>query len=186
MVAPLADPAISAASKVAQLHLESELIVKDNDRLLKYLNMASDRGVAAAQVELGKFYEAGALVEKDLEHAEQLYAQSSDAGNRTALFRAATLLETEQANPAKRAEFKARLTQLADMPSPPCFAFSKLATLVLEEKGVAGLARPKRRNWLSKRAWRSMTPTAPRNRPSSWPAIATSRACSDRCHCLSC
>lgn len=133
LAADLGDP--NAAWKVAQLHLESELIVKDNDRLLKYLNMASDRGVAAAQVELGKFYEAGALVEKDLEHAEQLYAQSSDAGNRTALFRLATLLETEQAKAEKRAEFKARLTQLVDMPSPPGWAFSKLATLVLEERG---------------------------------------------------
>lgn len=133
LAADLGDP--SAAWKVAQLHLESELIVKDNDKLLKYLNMASDRGVAAAQVELGKFYEAGALVEKDLERAEKLYAQSSDLGNRTALFRLATLLETEQAKPEKRAEFKARLTQLVEMPSPPGWAFSKLATLVLEEKG---------------------------------------------------
>jgi TPR repeat protein len=133
LAADLGDP--NAAWKVAQLHLESELIVKDNDRLLKYLNMAADRGVPGAQVELGKFYEAGALLEKDLERAEQLFALASDVGNRTALFRLATLLETEQAKPEKRALFKQRLEQLVQMPQPPGWAFSKLAMLVLEEKG---------------------------------------------------
>lgn len=124
-----------AAWKVAQLHLESELIVKNNDTLLKYLNVASDRGVAAAQVELGKFYEAGALVPEDKNKAEELYAEASELGSRNALFRLATLLEGEQTIPDKKEAYKARLTQLVGMSSPPGWAFSKLAKLVLQDKG---------------------------------------------------
>ncbi len=125
----------SAAWKVAQLHLESELIVKNNDTLLKYLNLASGRGVAAAQVELGKFYEAGALVPEDKNKAEELYAEASELGSRNALFRLATLLEGEQTIPEKKEAYKARLTQLVGMSSPPGWAFSKLAKLVLQDKG---------------------------------------------------
>jgi TPR repeat protein len=125
----------SAAWKVAQLHLESELIVKNNDTLLKYLHVASDRGVPAAQVELGKFFEAGALQPQDPDRAEALYRQASELGSRNALFRLATLLEAQQAIPEKRAAFKATLTQLVGMSSPPGWAFSKLAKLVLNEKG---------------------------------------------------
>lgn len=125
----------NAAWKVAQLHLESELIVKNNDTLLKYLNIAADRDVAAAQVEMGKFYEAGALVDEDLERAEDYYRRASGLGSRNALFRLATLLETEQAIPQKREAFKATLTLLVGMSQPPGWAFSKLAKLVLEERG---------------------------------------------------
>lgn len=124
-----------AAWKVAQLHLESELIVKNNDTLLKYLNLASDRGVPAAQVEIGKFYEAGALLPLDLNEAEKYYREAAKLGSRNALFRLATLLETEEAIPEKRQDFKATLTQLVSMPQPPGWAFSKLAKLVLKEKG---------------------------------------------------
>jgi len=124
-----------AAWKVAQLHLESELIVKDNDRLLKYLDIAAERKLAPAEVELGKFYEAGALVEEDLEKAEALYRAAAAQGSRNALFRLATLLETESANPEKKAAYKATLTQLVDMPQAPGWAFSKLAKLVLNDKG---------------------------------------------------
>jgi TPR repeat protein len=124
-----------SAWKVAQLHLESELIVKNNDSLLKYLNLASDRGVAAAQVELGKLYEAGALVPEDKDRAETLYAEASDLGSRNALFRLATLLEKEQSIPDKKAAYQARLTELVGMPQPPGWAFSKLAKLVLNDKG---------------------------------------------------
>jgi TPR repeat protein len=125
----------SAAWKVAQLHLESELIVKNNDRLLKYLAMAADKNVAAAKVELGKLYEAGALLPQDKTKAETLYEEASKLGSRNGLFRLATLLEEEQTVPGNLARYKAALTQLTDMPSPPGWAFSKLADVVLAEKG---------------------------------------------------
>lgn len=124
-----------AAWKVAQLHLESELIAKDNDRLLKYLAMATDRDVAAAKVELGKLYEAGALLPQDKAKAEALYEEASNLGSRTGLFRLATLLEKEQNVPGNLERYKAALTQLIEMPTPPGWAFSKLADVVLAEKG---------------------------------------------------
>ena len=125
----------SAAWKVAQLHLESELIVKDNDKLLKYLAMAADKDVAAAKVELGKLYEAGALLPQDKPKAEELYEEASKLGSRNGLFRLATLLEEEQSVPGNLARYKAALTQLIDMPSAPGWAYSKLADVVLAEKG---------------------------------------------------
>ena len=125
----------SAAWKVAQLHLESELIVKNNDILLKYLTLAADRGVAAAQVELGKLYEAGALLPLDIGKSEELYADAAKTGSRNALFRLATLLEGQPAEAALGERYKATLTQLTSMPQPPGWAFSKLADVVLAEKG---------------------------------------------------
>jgi len=125
----------SAAWKVAQLHLESELIVKNNDTLLKYLNMAASKDVAAAKVELGKLYEAGALVPEDKPKAEALYEEASKLGSRNGLFRLATLLEEEQAVPGNLERYKAALTTLTNMPSPPGWAYSKLAEVVLAEKG---------------------------------------------------
>jgi TPR repeat protein len=125
----------SAAWKVAQLHLESELIVKNNDRLLKYLAMAADKNVAAAKVELGKLYEAGALLPQDKPKAEALYEEASKLGSRNGLFRLATLLEEEQTVPDNLERYTAALTQLTEMPSPPGWAFSKLAEVVLAQKG---------------------------------------------------
>ncbi len=133
LAADLGDP--GAAWKVAQLHLESELIVKNNDRLLKYLHLAASRDVAPAQVELGKFYEAGALVEEDRDKAEDLYAKAAESGSRNALFRLATMLEAEQSLPEKKAEYAETLRTLVGLPQPPAWAFSKLAKLVLREKG---------------------------------------------------
>lgn len=124
-----------AAWKVAQLHLESELIVKNNDTLLKYLNLAADRGVAAAQVELGKLYEAGALVDEDKPRAETLYTDATKLGSRNGLFRLATLLELEETVPGEMERYKAALTKLTGMSQPPGWAFSKLAKVVLAEKG---------------------------------------------------
>jgi TPR repeat protein len=51
------------------------------------------------------------------------------------LFRLATLLEGEQTIPEKKQAYQARLTQLVGMSSPPGWAFSKLAKLVLQDKG---------------------------------------------------
>ena len=124
-----------AAWKVAGLHLSSELIVKDNDTLLKYLAIAADDGVPAAQVELGKLYEAGALVPQDLKQADEYYSRAAEVGNRGAFIRLATLLEPQIADPATKQRFVDVLTQLSEFPQPPGWVYSKLAELVLEEKG---------------------------------------------------
>ncbi len=132
LAADLGDPA--AAWRVAQLHLESELIVKDNDALLKYLQMAADGGVGAAKVELGEFYEAGALLPGDKAKAEALYAEAAELGTRLGLLRLTTLLEKET-TPEGIERYRAALNQLTGMPQPPGWAYSKLAKLILTEKG---------------------------------------------------
>ena len=125
----------SSAWKVAQLHLLSELVVKDNDVLLKYLTKAADGGVVAAKIELGKIYDAGALVPEDKQKAETLFADASTSGNRNALFRLATLLEPNLADPAIAKHYRQVLTQLTEIANPPGWAYSKLAEMVLEEEG---------------------------------------------------
>jgi TPR repeat protein len=125
----------SAAWKVAQLHMLSELVVKNNDILLKYLTKAADGGIVAAKIELGKLYDAGALVPEDDQKAEELFADASTSGNRNALFRLATLLEPRISDPAISARYKQVLTQLTEIANPPGWAYSKLAEMVLEEKG---------------------------------------------------
>ena len=175
LAADLGDP--SAAWKVAQLHLESELIVKDNDRLLKYLNMASDRGVAAAQVELGKFYEAGALVDKDTDRAELLYASASDlaiarpcSGSRRCLKPNRQILKSAKCTRRGYCSWwRCRSRRAGPSPSsrPSC-----------SRKRAAGPARPRRRP-CSNRALRLRTPIPPRSWPSSCCVIATYRACSN-------
>ena len=125
----------NAAWKVAELHLESELIEKNNDTLLKYMTLAADRGVATAQVELGKLYEAGALLAPDPAKAEALYAEAAEAGNRNALFRLATILEPRIADPEIAASYRGALIKVTEMAQAPGWAFSKLAKLILEQKG---------------------------------------------------
>lgn len=124
-----------AAWKVAGLHLTSELIVKDNDTLLKYLTMAADDGIAAAQVELGKLYEAGALLPQDLGKADFYYSAAAGLGNRAAYIRLATLLEPQIADPAKKQRYVEVLDRLGEFPQAPGWVYSKLAEMVLDEKG---------------------------------------------------
>lgn len=125
----------SSAWKVAQLHLESENLVKDNATLVKYLKLAAERDVAGAQVELGKLYEFGTLLEEDATAAAGWYARAADAGNRNALFRLATMYERNATDPEAVASYKSALTRLSQLPQPPAWAFSKLADLTLREKG---------------------------------------------------
>lgn len=124
-----------AAWKVAGYHLTSELIVKDNDTLIKYLTMAADDGIAAAQVELGKLYEAGALLLQDLAKAEFYYSEAAKVGNRGAFIRLATLLEPQRTDPGRKRRYIEVLDRLSEYPQPPGWVYSKLAEMVLDEKG---------------------------------------------------
>ena len=133
LAADLGDGA--AAWKVAGLHLTSELIVKDNQTLLNYLTLAADDNVPAAQVELGKLYEAGALLPQDLQKADFYYSAAADTGNRAAFIRLATLLETRIGDPTAKQRYVDVLHRLSEFPQPPGWVYSKLAELVLNEKG---------------------------------------------------
>lgn len=56
---------------MAEYHLQSELVTKDNDVLLTCLTKAANGNLPYAQGALG-CYEAGALVPTDLERAQTL------------------------------------------------------------------------------------------------------------------
>jgi TPR repeat protein len=133
LAADLGDP--NAAWKVAGMHLASEQIVKNNDTLIKYMTQAADGGVLAAKVELGKAYEAGALVPADRAKADLYYTEAAEAGNRAAMLRLMAMLEPQIVDPAKRTRYEALLQQLIALPDSPGLPFSKLAELVLDEKG---------------------------------------------------
>ncbi len=126
----------TAAWKVAEYHLESEGFVKDNDTLVKYLTQAADSGLPYAQLELGLIHEQGALVERDLETARVLYAKAAALGTRAALSRYSLFLETH-ADTLKgyESEQAQALRDLADLPNPPGWVFTRLANVALEEKG---------------------------------------------------
>ncbi len=125
----------NAAWKVAQLHLESENIVKDNNAYLKYLHQAADSGIASARVELGKLYEFGALVSEDKERALALYRAAAETGNRNGLFRLINILSRDISTPQGQATFKSALVEMTRFPNTPGWAYSRLADLVFAEKG---------------------------------------------------
>jgi TPR repeat protein len=133
LAADLGDP--GAAWKVAGMHLASEQIVKNNATLIKYMTQAAEGGVVAAQLELGKAYEVGALVPADAAKAEHYYSTAADKGNRGATMRLVTLLEPQILDPKQRARYKSLLERLTSAPDAPGQSFSKLAELVLDEKG---------------------------------------------------
>ena len=132
MAADLGD--INAAWKVAKLHLESEQIDKQNDVLLKYLQMASDGGVVTARIELGRLYEDGALVPADLERAAAYYA-GAGAESRGGLIRLVLMYERQERNSDQQKRYVAALTRLENLQNAPGWAYSKLAKVVIAEQG---------------------------------------------------
>ena len=125
----------NAAWKVAQYHLESAGIVKDNKVLLHYLQFAADHDVVAAQSSLAHVYEVGAIIGKDLIKSEYYYRQAAAAGNRNSLIRLVNFYEDKR-DPTSRAKYVDSLHTLADTPDPPGWVFAKLGDLVIDEKGT--------------------------------------------------
>lgn len=126
----------SSAWKVAEMHMRSEDLVKSNDVLVEYLTKAADGGLSFAQVTLGRAYELGALVPKDINHARALYAASAQFGDRAGVVRNVLFLQAEaKENKAKLPEYRAALADLAKRSDAPGWAFIGLAEVVLEQKG---------------------------------------------------
>lgn len=126
----------SSAWKVAEMHMRSEDLEKSNDVLVKYLTKAADGGLPFAEVTLGRAYELGALVPKDVEHARKLYAAAAQYGDRAGLIRNALFLQSEaKADKSKLPAYRADLAELAKRSDAPGWVFIGLAEQVLDEKG---------------------------------------------------
>jgi TPR repeat protein len=124
-----------AAWSVAALHLQSEHIEKENAVLLKYLQAASDDGIPQAEVELGSLLETGALIAPDLAKAQGLFQDAADKGSRSGLVRLALSMDSSFPGSSSEDHLEAVLRQLAALPDPPGWTFSKLAKVVLDKKG---------------------------------------------------
>ncbi|WP_226628891.1 tetratricopeptide repeat protein [Alloyangia pacifica] len=125
-----------AAWKVVEYHLEAEGFRKSNDLLLKYLTQAADAGLPYAEIELGRQYESGALLPRDLDRALELYERAAADGARAGLTRVALFLELHAAEfPDKRPRRLEALRALVSLADAPGWAFTRLAAAVIEDKG---------------------------------------------------
>lgn len=125
-----------SAWRVAEYHLESDQIVKDNDVLLKYLTLAADGGNMAAMLELGRFYEEGSLVNADKAKAMHYYEIAASAGNQAGLVRIVQLLEETKDRSSKDAEqYEEALKKLIALENPPAWAYMRLARITVSRKG---------------------------------------------------
>lgn len=126
----------NAAWKVVEYHMLAEAFDKDNDVLLRYLRQASDAGLPYAQIELGRVYETGALVERDLDQTYALFQAAAASGQRAGLTRIALFLETyEDLYPNSQAERIAAMRALAELDDAPGWVFTRLAQLEIAERG---------------------------------------------------
>ena len=126
----------NAAWKVAEYHMRSEEITKNNDIYLKYLGLAADGGAAYAQVSLGRVYEIGALVPRDLVRAGDLYAQAAASGDRGGIVRNTLFLQQQaKADPSQQPAYLQSLATLVQTPGAPPWAFTVAADAVLAQKG---------------------------------------------------
>jgi TPR repeat protein len=126
----------SAAWKVADYHMRSEEITKDNAVFLKYLTLAAEGGTTYAQVSLGRVYEIGALVPRDIERAASLYAAAAASGDRGGIVRNMLFLQQQaKTDPSLQPAYLAALDTLVKTPGAPPWAFVIAADTVLEQKG---------------------------------------------------
>ena len=126
----------NAAWKVVEYHMRAEGFEKDNDQLLRYLRQASDAGLPYAQIELGRLYETGALVEKDLDRAFALFQAAAASGQRAGLTRVALFLEVHADQyPNREAERTAAMRALAEFDDAPGWVFTRLAQIEIAEQG---------------------------------------------------
>lgn len=126
----------SAAWKVAEMHLRSEDLVKDNDTLVTYLTKAAEGELPHAQSALGRAYELGTIVPQDLDRARALHEAAAADGDRGGLIRLTLfLLQQSQQDPALRPDYIASLERLAARDDAPSWALASLADAILQDKG---------------------------------------------------
>lgn len=126
----------SAAWKVAEMHLRSEDLVKDNDTLVTYLTKAAEGELPHAQAALGRAYELGTIVPQDLDRARALHEAAAADGDRGGLIRLTLfLLQQSQKDPALRPDYLASLERLAARDDAPSWALASLADAIMQDKG---------------------------------------------------
>lgn len=126
----------NAAWQVAQIQSEQQAVEKNPERLLTYLEQAAAAGLTYAKNELGRIYETGAIVPRDLDRARALYAETAAQDDRDGMIRLVQLLETLPVpTEADRAEQERYLQVLADSTEPPAWVLVKLGQMALDTQG---------------------------------------------------
>ncbi|MEJ6402665.1 tetratricopeptide repeat protein [Yoonia sp. 2307UL14-13] len=126
----------NAAWKVVEYHMEAEGFEKNNAVLVEYLQQASDAGLPFAQIALGRLYETGSLVERDLDRTLALYRDAASVGGRPGLTRLTLFLETHaNTYPDLDDERFEALKALAALDDAPAWAFTRLAQDTLDREG---------------------------------------------------
>jgi TPR repeat protein len=126
----------NGAWKVVEYHLEAEGFQRDNEVMLTYLTQAADAGLTFAQIELGRQYETGALLERDLNQTLELFRSAATSGARPGLTRVALFLETyADLYPELEEERLTNLRALAALPDAPGWVFSRLAEDEVARRG---------------------------------------------------
>ncbi|MBE9638811.1 tetratricopeptide repeat protein [Salipiger mangrovisoli] len=125
-----------AAWSVADMHLRSEEISKDNAVMLHYLGIAATGGDPSVLIQLGRLYEDGALLERDLGQAEELYQRAAASGDRAGMGRLTLFLDRlREGNPARTEDYDKALSALLESDNAPGWAYPKAADRVLAREG---------------------------------------------------
>lgn len=126
----------SAAWKVAELHMRSEDMRKDNTTLVAYLARAAESGTPYVEITLGRLFEIGALVPKDLAQAEQLYERAAANGDRSGMIRHTLFLAARaKDDPSYEPARIKSLLDLASLPDAPSWAYYEQGLEILAAKG---------------------------------------------------
>lgn len=124
-----------SAWKVAEMHLRSEDVDKDNAVLLKYLTAASDAGLPYAQVVLARLEADGALLPRDLAAADATYAAAGKASAAAAASHVLFLQAQSRRDPAWTGRYVAALKDLTRREDAPAWALISMADQVVADKG---------------------------------------------------
>ena len=118
----------NSAWKVVEFHSQAEAFEKDNDLLVRYLTQAADAQISYAQIELARLYEAGSLVDRNLDTALSLYRAAATSGLRPGLTRIMIFLEEHaERYPNLQEERLAALQQLSELDDVSGWVFTRLA-----------------------------------------------------------
>ncbi|NJM82808.1 MAG: sel1 repeat family protein [Tabrizicola sp.] len=124
-----------SAWRVAEIHLRSEDIPKDNKLLLRYLTKAAEGGLPYAQVALAKVQATGALVPKDPLLADETYRIAAADWPPAKASRALFLQEQSRLDPSWTPKYQAALRALVATEKAPAWALMAEADRILAEKG---------------------------------------------------
>lgn len=124
-----------SAWRVAEIHLRSEDLPKDNEILVTYLTAAADAGLPYAQVALARLYADGALVPRDLEVAEERYSAAGEVWASGAASHVLFLQAQSRRDADWMPAYIDALSALVDSPEAPAWSLIAMAEHVLADQG---------------------------------------------------